>query len=73
MPVRVFFGEVEEEDAGEDDEEATEERDGIDGVGGIEALEEDEGGDEDGGRECYVVDGAYTAVSSVKQVCHDLS
>ena len=60
MAVRVFLREVEEEDAGEDDEEAAEEGDGVDRGGCVEALEEDEGGAEDGGGEGYVVDGAYT-------------
>jgi len=43
--VRVFAREVQEVDAGEDCEEAAEEGDGVDGVGCVEAGEEDEGGD----------------------------
>lgn len=45
MAVGVFAREVEEVDAGEDCEEAAEEGDGVYGVGGVEAAEEDEGGD----------------------------
>ena len=43
--VGVFAREVEEVDAGEDREEAAKEGDGVNGVGGVEAAEEDEGGD----------------------------
>lgn len=55
----VLAGQVEEVDAGEDDQEAAEETDGVDGVGGVEAAEEDEGGEEGEGREGYVVEGVY--------------
>jgi hypothetical protein len=57
--VGVFAGEVQKVDAGEDGEEAAEERDGIYGVGSVEAAEEDEGGDEGAGGECYVVERVY--------------
>jgi len=56
----VFAREVEEVDAGEDDEEAAEQGDGVDCVGGVEALEEDEGGAEGAGCEGYVVEGVDT-------------
>ena len=61
MSIRVFFREVKQEDAREYDEEAAEEGDRIDFGGSVEAFEEDEGGEEDGGCEGYVVDWAYTA------------
>jgi hypothetical protein len=57
VAVWVFAAEVEEVDAGEDDEEAAEEGEGVDGGGGVEAAEEDEGGDEGEGCEGYVVEG----------------
>jgi len=56
-PARVRAREVEEVDAREGDEEAADQRDGVDRVGGVEAAEEDEGGAEGGGREGYVVEG----------------
>lgn len=56
---RVGAGEVEEVDAGEGDEEAADERDGVDRVGGVEAAEEDEGGAEGGGSKGYVVERVY--------------
>jgi hypothetical protein len=59
IAVGVFAGEVQEVDAGEDGEEAAEERDCVYGVGCIEAAEEDEGGDEGTGGECYVVERVY--------------
>ena len=55
--VGVFAREVEEVDAGEDDEEAAEQGDGVDGGGGVEALEEEAGGDEGAGGEGDVVEG----------------
>lgn len=59
--VGVIAREVEEVHAGEDDEEAAEERDGVYGGGGVEALEEEAGGDEGKGREGYVVEGIDAA------------
>ena len=59
--VRVFAGEVEQVDAGEDDEEATEEGDGVDGVGCVEAPEEDKGGAEGCCGEGNIVEGVHTA------------
>lgn len=55
--VGVFPREVEEVDAGEDDEEAAEQGDGVNGGGGVEALEEEAGGDEGAGGEGDVVEG----------------
>lgn len=55
--VGVFAREVEEVDAGEDDEEAAEQGDGVDGGGGVEALEEEAGGDEGACGEGDVVEG----------------
>lgn len=54
--VWVFSGQVEQIDASEDREEAAEERDGIYGVGGIEAAKQDEGGYKGAGREGHVVE-----------------
>lgn len=51
LAIGVFTGKIEKVDAGEDREEAAEEGDGVDRVGGVEAAEEDEGGDECAGRE----------------------
>jgi hypothetical protein len=45
VAVGVVAREVEEVDAGEDDEEAAEKGDCVYGRGGVEALEEEEGGD----------------------------
>jgi hypothetical protein len=59
LHVIVAFGvltrEVEEVDAGEDYEETTQERDCVDGIAGVEALEEDKGRDEGAGGEGDVV------------------
>ena len=55
--VWVLPREVEQVNAREDDEEAGEEGNGVHGVGGVEAAEEDEGGAEGGGREGDVVEG----------------
>ena len=62
MPVAVgvVAREVEQVDAGEDDKEAAEKRDCVYGGGGVEALEEQEGGCEGAGREGYVVEGVDT-------------
>ena len=43
-PIGVIAREIEEIDAGKYDKEAAEERDGVYGRGGVEALEEEEGG-----------------------------
>lgn len=66
VAVRVAAGEIEEIDAGEDDEEAAEEGEGIDGVGGVEAAEENEGGAERGGREGDVVERVDSVKASVR-------
>jgi hypothetical protein len=50
-----FAGDFEEVHADEDDDEADEERDGVNGIVGVEALEEDEGRDDGGCREADVV------------------
>jgi hypothetical protein len=63
--VGVFAGEVEEVDAGEDDEEAANEGDGVDGVCRVEAAEEDEGGDEGESRKCDIVEWVDAAPLSV--------
>jgi hypothetical protein len=55
--VGVFSREIEEVDAGKDDEEAAEQGDGVYGGGGVEALEEEAGGDEGAGGEGDVVEG----------------
>lgn len=54
-PVRVFPRQIKQIDASEDGEEATEERDGVDRIGGIETAEEDERRDQGKGRECHIV------------------
>lgn len=59
--VWIFAREVEEVDAGEDGQEAAEERDGVDDVGCVEASEQDEGREEGAGREGDVVEGVYAA------------
>lgn len=51
-----FSGQIEQVDAHEDDEKATDERDGVDPAGGIEALEEDRRCDDGRGCEEDVVD-----------------
>ena len=48
-------GDVKKVDAEEGDDKAHEKRDGSDAVGGVESLEEDEGGDKDRGGEADVV------------------
>lgn len=62
LPVRVTAREVEKIDATEDNEEATEEGDGVDRVGSIETLEEDEGGTECSSCEGYVVEWCYSVL-----------
>lgn len=59
--VGVPAADVEQVDAGEYYEEAGEEREGVYGVGGVEAAVEDEGGAESGGCEGYVVEGVDAA------------
>jgi hypothetical protein len=70
LHVIVAFGvltrEVEEVDACEDYEEATQERDCVDGVAGVEALEEDKGCDEGAGGEGDVVERVDTRNGSVQ-------
>jgi hypothetical protein len=63
--VWVAAGDVEEVDTGEDYEEAGEEREGVYGVGGVEAAVEDEGGAEGGGCEGYVVEGVDAVELSI--------
>src|SRR5204863_6638448 len=53
---RVFARQVEQVDAAEYDEEAAQQRYGVDGVGRVEAAEHDEGGAECSGGECDVVE-----------------
>ena len=59
--VGIVAGQVEQVDAGEDDEEAAEEGDCVYGGGGVEALEQKAGCDEREGREGYVVEGVDAA------------
>ena len=54
---------VEQVDAHEDDEEAAEERDGVDAAGGVEPLEEDGGGDNSAGGETDIVDRVDAEIS----------
>jgi len=56
----ITAGEVEEVDTCEDDEEAGEERERVDYIGGVEAAVEDERGAESCGCEGNVVEGVYT-------------
>lgn len=56
-------GDVEQVHAHEDDEEAAEERHGVNAAGGVEALEEDRGRDDRAGREPDIVDRVDAAVS----------
>ena len=65
MTIGVAAAEVEEVDAGKDDEEAGEEREGVYGVGGVEALEKDEGRAESSGCEGDVVEGVNSEKVSV--------
>ena len=58
-PLGIFAGEIEQVDAGEDDEEAGKEGNSVDGGGGVEAAEEDEAGEESEGCECDVVQRVY--------------
>lgn len=51
---------VEQINTGEDDEEATEQRDRADGIGGIESLEENKRGTDRGGRKGDIVEGVDT-------------
>lgn len=60
FPVRVAAREIEKINAAENDEEAAEEGDSVDGVGSVEALEEDEGGTEGGGCKGYVIERCYS-------------
>lgn len=55
VSVRIVPREVQQVDAREDDQEATEQRDRVHGFGGVEALEEDEGGTQRGGGESDIV------------------
>lgn len=55
MTLGIFAGKIEEVHAGENDEEAGQERNGIDRVGRVEALKEDKGCEEGAGCECYIV------------------
>ncbi len=61
MAVWIAAGEVEKVNACKDDEEAGEEGEGVYGVGGVEALEEDEGGAEGGCCEGDIVEGVDSA------------
>lgn len=57
VAVGVFAAEVEQVDAGEDDEEAAEEGYCVYGGGGVETLEEETRCDERAGGEAYVIEG----------------
>jgi hypothetical protein len=57
VAVRIVAREVEEVDAGEDDEETAEKRDCVDGGCGVEALEQKERCNEGASGKCYVVEG----------------
>lgn len=60
---RVAAGEVQQVDPCEDDEEAGEEGEDVDSVGGVEAAIENEGGAEGCGCECYIVQRIHTVIS----------
>lgn len=55
LAVGVASREVEKVDTGENDEEAAEQRNGVDGIGSVESTEQDEGGAECGGRKGDIV------------------
>lgn len=55
MTVRVPSRKVEEVDTSEGDEEAAEKRKCVDGIGGVEAAEKDEGSAKSGRRKRHVV------------------
>lgn len=59
--VWVFAGQVEEVDTRKDNEEAAQKGNCVNGGGGVEALEEEAGGDEGEGCEGYVVERVNTA------------
>jgi hypothetical protein len=58
VAVRISAREVEKVDAREDDQEAHDQRYRVDGIGGVEASEQDEGSAQHGGGKGHVVDGA---------------
>ena len=60
--VGVAAAQVEQVDAGEGDEEAGQQREGVHGIGGVETAEEDEGGAESGGGEGHVIQRVDTVV-----------
>lgn len=60
----IFPREVEEVNAGEDDEETAEERDGVDRIGRVEALEEDEGRQEGKSCKCHIIKRVDTVAKS---------
>lgn len=72
VAVGVVTAEVEQVDAGEGDEEPADEGEGVDSLGGVEALEEDEGGAEGGGREGHIVQGVDTG-TELARPCRSLS
>jgi hypothetical protein len=55
VSIGVGIGEIKQVNAGKGDEEADQEGDGVDGVGGIKSREEDERGAENGGGEGDIV------------------
>ena len=59
-PTGSLARQVQKVDAAEDGEEAAQERDGVDGVGRVEAAEHDEGGAQCGGGEGDVVERVYS-------------
>lgn len=59
--VRIFPRQIEQVYASKDGEEATEERNSVDGVGRVESAEEDERRDQCEGRERHVVQRVHTA------------
>lgn len=54
--VRVIAGEIQEVHAGEDDEEAAKQRDGVNGGRGVKTLEKKERGNKRAGSECDIIE-----------------
>lgn len=60
MSVRVVARKVQKIHASENDEESTKQRYRVNGVGGVESLEEDKGGTEGRGGKGHVVEWVHT-------------
>lgn len=59
-PVRIMSREVQKVDAGEDNEESAEQRNGVHGIGGIETFEENKRGAQGGCGEGDIVEWVNT-------------